>query len=62
MLDNHELPRFVSIGTPTCVVYHLFLHDMLHECDYMIDICHDGIHLQYLLSGTNSLRFQYRQT
>lgn len=61
MLDNHELPRFVSIGTPICVVYHLFLHYMLCDCEYMIDICHNRIHLQYLLSGTNSLWFQYCQ-
>lgn len=45
MLDNHELPRFVRIGTPICVVYHLLLHDTLHYCEYMIDICHNGIHL-----------------
>jgi len=62
MPNNHEVPRFVSIGTPTCEVYHLFLHDMLDDCEETIDTCHNEIHLQYLLSGTNSLCFQYGQT
>lgn len=41
MLDNHKLPRFVA---PTCAIYPLFLHDVLHDCEYMIEICHSKIY------------------